>query len=173
MKDCIFLTGFMGSGKTTIGKALANRLDFDFIDLDEMIVDKLGMPIADFFREEGESRFRIIERQLLHKVSEMVKRPTVIALGGGVPCYFNNADFINKNGQSIYLRMSPEDLLTRLLDQRKERPLMSGLSKDKVFEYISVKLSERKAYYEMAHHIIDGHQPLDQLVKELEKIVIN
>ena len=138
-----------------------------------MIVAALGMPIAQFFREEGENHFRIIERQQLLDVIRIVKRPTVIALGGGVPCYFDNADVINENGQSIYLRMSPEDLLVRLLDQRDERPLMSELSNNEVFEYISSKLSERKTFYERAHHVIEGARPIYQLLNELEKIVIN
>ena len=138
----------MCSGKTTLGRMMARDEGLEFIDLDEYIEQREGKSVSDIFREKGESGFREIERQSLREVSE--KENCVIACGGGTPCFFDNMDFMNSCGETIFLESSEEVLLDRLLKYGSLRPIVAGKSKDEILEIIRRQMDERKKFYDQA-----------------------
>src|SRR6476661_7626101 len=120
----VFLVGFMGCGKSTKAKQLANRLSCPVIDLDAVIVEKQGKPIAEYFAENGEDSFRNLESETLKTFN--YPETCVIATGGGLPCFFDNMDWMNANGKTVYLQMKPSQLISRL-HNREKRPLLKGM----------------------------------------------
>lgn len=144
----IFLIGFMGSGKTTLGKALSRKLGVDFIDLDLYIEGRYHKMIREIFAESGEERFRHIEQSLLHEVADFEN--VIIAAGGGTPCFFDNIDYMNAHGTCIYLKASIDELCHRLASGRDTRPLLQGKSDEELRQYIEHTLSERDPYYSRA-----------------------
>ena len=144
----IFLLGFMGSGKSSLGRRIANKLGRDFVDLDELIEEKEGKSITEIFSEKGESYFREIETKTLNDlISEL---ECVVSLGGGAPCSELNLSFIGSNGMSIYIK-EPEDILFgRLRDKKQDRPLIADLSDDQLKQFITDKLSKREKFYTKA-----------------------
>jgi len=150
----IFLIGFMGSGKSTTGKKLASHLTWSFMDLDEQVENIAGMKIPDIFSQRGELYFRQIEEVALRKtVSES---RTVISTGGGTPCYKDNMDFMLANGLTVYLRMTPALLKSRLSESTDERPLLNNIDKRALSDFIAQKLEEREKWYSRAEIKIDG-----------------
>lgn len=144
----------MGSGKTTWGRKLANKLEWDFIDLDEHIVDQIGMPIADYFAQHGESGFREVERRALKSLPRAT--PTVVSTGGGTPCYFDNMAWMNHVGTTIYFQLAPKALWSRLIQTDiTSRPALKGFADEALLEHITGKLAEREPYYLQATHIVD------------------
>lgn len=162
----IFLVGFMGSGKSTVGQRLSGRLGYSFIDMDQRLEAEHGMTINEIFEKLGEKAFRGMENQLLEEMFSL--QDTVISTGGGLPCTGNNMDLINEKGVSIYLRMEPEALLHRLSRRKRRRPLIRDLSREELETFIREKLREREPVYLKAHHIISGLDlNMDQLVEIL------
>jgi shikimate kinase len=145
----IFLIGFMGSGKTHWGTRIAEKLQIPFYDLDAVIVISEGMSISEIFINKGEEYFRYIEKQTLE---DLVNREEnfVLSAGGGTPCFFNNIDFMKRNGKVLWLNTSLEALNQRLLKEKMSRPLLRGITELGLRAYIIRKLSERKMYYEQA-----------------------
>ena len=144
----IFVLGFMGSGKSSLGERLANRLGRDFVDLDKLIEEKEGKSISEIFSEKGETYFREIETKTLNDLKS--ESECVVSLGGGAPCSELNLSFIGSNGMSIYIK-EPEDILFgRLRDKKQDRPLIANLSDDELRHFISDKLSEREKFYNRA-----------------------
>jgi len=163
----IFLIGFMGSGKTHWGKLLSAKLHLPFRDLDSLIVDKEQKSIADVFSEKGEEYFRYQEKEALE---ELVGREEsfVLSCGGGTPCFFNNIEFMKKNGQVVWLNTSVDVLKNRLLKERMSRPLIKEISDDELKRYIIRKLSERKMYYEQADIMVNEESiALEELIRLL------
>ncbi|MEI2271388.1 shikimate kinase [Sphingobacterium sp. ML3W] len=153
MPKPIFLIGYMGSGKTTLGKKLANKLDLPFIDTDEEIVKQIGMSITEYFGEHGEAAFRELEREQIRKFADNY---AVISTGGGAPCFFDNMDWIKANGYAVYLQMSPKALFDRLSQSKlHKRPILIGKSPEELRVFIEEKLTEREPYYNQAHLTID------------------
>ncbi len=150
----IFLIGFMGSGKSTIGKGLAKTLQFNFTDLDCYIEKRSSKSIKQIFTEKGEQYFRGLERDFLQEV--ILKENIVIATGGGTPCFYNNMQIILDNGISVYLRMQAKDLAERLCKEKNKRPLIDKFSCNKLDEFISSRLIEREKFYLKATHIINA-----------------
>ena len=144
----------MCSGKTTFGYALARRLGYSFIDLDDYIEKETGKSIREIFMEKGEEGFREIESEKLRKVGNMEK--SVIACGGGTPCFYDNMEFINSIGKSVFLKTSKSTLLRRLLEGSEERPLVKDRTETEIKEIIENKLKEREKYYMRAHIIGNG-----------------
>ena len=126
----LFLIGFMASGKTTFGKALSKKKNLRFIDLDEYIEQSEGMSISDIFREYGEEGFRKIERKALLAVADM--QSTVIACGGGTPCFFDNMEVMNDAGTTLFLKASIPVLVERLHMENAKRPLVAGKSREEI-----------------------------------------
>lgn len=163
----IFLVGFMGSGKTTLGKKLASSLHYSFLDMDERIESREGKTIPALFDENGAAYFRKAEHHALQAIcNEAVNR--VVATGGGAPCYYNNMELMNKTGITVYLKMPPQALAGRLRHATKERPLVAGKTMEELLEYIIRTLNERRSYYEQSHITIQGiNATADLLHREL------
>jgi len=143
-----FLLGYMGSGKTTVGKRLAKSLSLDFIDLDAYIQAKYRRTIPQLFEEKGEEGFRQAERQALQEVAEF--EDVVISTGGGAPCFFDNMELMNKAGTTIYLQAEPQELADRLSASKTVRPLIAGKSREELVPFIRDHLACRERYYLMA-----------------------
>jgi shikimate kinase len=160
----IFLVGFMGSGKSTVGQRLARRLGYSFIDMDARLEGEYGMTINEIFEKLGEKAFREMESNLLKEL--VLLQDIVISTGGGLPCTGNNMDLINQKGVSIYLKMEPAALLSRLSRGKKRRPLIRNLSRQELETFIHEKLREREPVYLKAHHTINGLDvKMDKLVE--------
>jgi len=144
----VFLIGFMGSGKTTVGKMLSHSLNWRFIDLDQLIEKKEGQSITQIFATKGELAFRQLEHEVLKEVADYSN--VIISTGGGTPCYHGNMDFINQKGLSIYLESDAETLKNRLLPAKKSRPLIADKSEEELLNFIKEKLSEREPWYNKA-----------------------
>ena len=150
----IFLIGLTGAGKSTIGKLLAAKLSYPFIDLDDVIRFETGRTIEDIFEKDGESHFREIEGIYLRKVATTEDR--VIATGGGTPCYNQGMDFIKKNGLSIFLNTPVEQVTERLYGSGSvQRPMIKGKSKTELHDFLAEKLSERLPFYTKSDFSID------------------
>lgn len=148
----IFLTGFMGSGKTTIGRTLAENMSLDFVDLDDVIEEQAGKSISEIFEESSEKVFREMERTALDKTMSMDN--VIIATGGGTPCFGNNMERMNTKGLTVYLKLSADRLFDRLKDETEERPLIQGFSEDQLKNYITRNLQEREGCYRQAQFYV-------------------
>jgi len=163
----IFLIGFMGSGKTHWGNILSEKLKLPFFDLDEQIVTAESKTINEIFAEKGEEYFRLKEREMLHTITES-QTGFVMSCGGGAPCYFNNIEYMNQAGTTVWLNTPMEVLFNRLLKEKEQRPLLKGLSDDQLKVFIKKKFSDRKIYYEQADiSVEDEHITLDQLIERV------
>ena len=163
----IFLVGYMGCGKSTKGKQLAHRLDCPVIDLDTEIVNQSGKTIAEFFNAFGEKGFRDYEREMLKNFNYPER--CVVATGGGLPCFFDNMEWMNVHGTTIYLQMEPAQLVSRL-QNRQKRPLIKDLDDAQLLDFIKEKLAERNPFYTQAKLIVNA---FDLDVETLEKVIIN
>lgn len=141
----VFLCGYMGSGKTTLGKSLASTMNLTFIDLDNFIESRQHKTVKEIFAEVGESGFRDIERKSLIEVSEY--EDVIISLGGGTPCFFDNMDIVNAAGVSVYLKPSEDVLLARLIKGKHKRPILADKSDDEILGVIREQLAWREPYY--------------------------
>lgn len=140
----------MGSGKSTVGKKLAQRLNYQFVDLDDAISNDTGQSISELFSSKGETFFREIEANVLERVlGKNTKK--VISLGGGTVCFGSNLSLIKSKAVLIYLELSPKALFNRLLNAKKNRPLIAHLSDIELESYINSKLKEREKFYTQAH----------------------
>lgn len=164
----IFLLGYMGSGKSTAGKKLASRLGMNFLDLDEYIETEYGKTIPEIFGQDGEDRFRELEHLYLQKV--IMGDNLVISLGGGTPCHYNNMELINNNGVSIYFKMSADALAHRLVNAKKKRPLIDGMSEEQLKSYIHNNLDKREIFYLQAHYKVKAKDlDIDELADFIRK----
>ncbi|HCY00261.1 MAG TPA: shikimate kinase [Bacteroidales bacterium] len=150
----VFLIGFMASGKSTIGEELANILGYKFVDLDTYIEEKHKKSVKIIFEVYGEDYFRQVENEALVEVSK-TDGDIIVASGGGTSCFYNSVEFMNEVGLTIYLRVEVAELVSRLIDSKKDRPLLWGKSKKELNDYIIRVLDERKKYYEMAKINVD------------------
>ncbi len=149
----IILIGYMGAGKTTIGKALSKELGITFYDLDWYIETRMHKTVAQIFAEKGEEGFRTMEHNMLHEVAEF--EDVIISCGGGTPCFFDNMDYLNQQGDVVYLKATPEVLYKHLLMAKVERPLLAGKTPDELIEYITSHLQQRAPFYEKARYTLD------------------
>lgn len=149
----VILIGYMGSGKTTVGKALSKETGMMFYDLDWYIESRMRKSVAQIFAERGEEGFRKIEHNMLHEVAEF--EDVIISCGGGTPCFFDNMDYLNQQGDVVYLKATPEVLYKHLLMAKVERPLLKDKTPDELIAYITEHLNEREPFYTKANHILD------------------
>ncbi|MVN90434.1 shikimate kinase [Mucilaginibacter aquatilis] len=150
----IFLIGYMGSGKTTLGRKLATRLNYQFIDLDHVLEEQAGMTIAEYFASFSETAFRVAESEILK--STAYPENAVISTGGGLPCFFDNMEWMNANGTTLYINLNPKALISRLGNNKDDRPILRDKHGDELLAFITEKLEERNAFYLKANLIADG-----------------
>ena len=160
----IFLIGFMGSGKTSIGKRLAEKLAFNFVDTDRFIEMQQGLTVAEIFSKFGESAFREMEHKLLLDLQKC--KSAVISTGGGTPCHNENMKMMLACGIVIYLKTSPENLTQRLIRSQNERPLIKGKSETELLQYIIEKLTEREQYYNCADIVVENEVFFDRFLEK-------
>lgn len=150
----IYLIGFMGSGKTTVGKKLSIKLEYIFVDLDAILEKEAQMSIPEYFKIHGQDKFRQMEQKVL--IDTFKYENAVISCGGGTPCFFNNMDLINQNGFSVYIKLSVMSLFSRLKFAKTKRPLIANLVENDLFEYIANELTIREDYYKKASITVKG-----------------
>lgn len=164
----VFIIGFMGSGKTTLGKKLSRLGNVPFIDLDQRIVEISGMPISDYFELHGENSFRDLEEKTLKSIAP--NTGAFISTGGGAPCFSDNIDWMNHNGLTVYLDLDPKVILSRLItSDRSTRPLLSNMDDKQLFRYIQDKLEERSPFYKEARVRIN---PLNLSPKSILELIV-
>lgn len=158
----------MGSGKTVIGKIVAERLKFSFYDLDEIIENRLEMSISEIFSQKGEIYFRKMEHQIFHDVMDRDEN-FVLSLGGGTPCYANNHMLLSgQNTVSVYLNASIETLFSRLFSERKNRPLIANLNDVDFREYIAKHLFDRSYFYNQATlKVLVNDKGIEEITSEI------
>lgn len=164
----ILLIGYMGAGKTTLGAALAETLGLDFIDLDLFIEERFRKSISQIFAEKGEAEFRLIEQRMLHEVAEFEN--VIISTGGGTPCFFDNIDYMNNQGLTVYLKVPIDRLFTRLSIARNKRPLIKDKNDDELLNFIQEQLAKREPYYKKATHtfVSDKLENKSQIAESIE-----
>ena len=166
----IFLIGFMGVGKSTIGKKMASLLGLPFIDSDRAIENQTNKTVAELFSEKGESHFRELEQKWLQSIKN---EKGVFALGGGTPCTQANIELINQLGTSVYLLMDEKMLAQRLINSKNPRPLIQAFIHDseQLTEFIQGKLSQREIYYKQAKITFDAANVSNDKLKNLIHLI--
>lgn len=149
------MVGYAGSGKSSLGKRLARRMGLRFVDTDNVVEQQVGAPIADIFHYEGEEYFRIAERRAVESLANEAM-DLVIATGGGLPTWRDNMEWMLRSGVTIYLRRSPEQILSRLSAYgREKRPMFRGKSDEELLEFMRQQMAAREEYYAQAHISVD------------------
>lgn len=149
----ILLIGYMGAGKTTIGKALSDEMNIPFYDLDWYIEARMHRSIKQLFEERGEEGFRKTEQAMLHEVAK--NENVIIACGGGTPCFFDNMDYMNRQGTTVYLKALPEVLYAHLKMGKTIRPLLLGKTEEEIGQLIVRQVAERESYYLKAKYVLN------------------
>lgn len=158
----IFLVGYMGCGKSTVGHQMSRMLGYRFMDMDKLIEQRSGMTIAEIFERHGELYFRRLERGMLGELG--AEKDVVIATGGGVPCHGDNMEVMNACAETVYLKMSPEKLFSRLVHGRAKRPLIRDFDDQQLMDYIRTMVEARSPFYERARLVIDCDGVSDEYV---------
>ncbi len=170
----IIILGYMGAGKTTVGKALAQDLKRQFYDLDWYIESRMRKTVKQLFDERGETGFRQIEHNMLHEVAEFDN--IILSCGGGTPCFFDNMDYLNQQGETVYLKATPNVLNKHLEMGKSVRPLLLNKTPEEIQLFIQQQLSEREPFYLKAKHIMDvnlmdNYEKIKTTVDQLEKMI--
>lgn len=170
----ILIIGYMGAGKTTLGKVLAKDLGLPFYDLDWYIESRMMKTVPQLFAERGEEGFRKVEHNMLHEVAEF--EDVVISCGGGTPCFYDNMEYMNAQGDTVYLKASPEMLYAHLQMGKVERPLLKNKTREEMQAFIQEQLAEREKYYTKARHIfnvdlLDNYEKIQTSVNNLRKLL--
>ena len=156
----IFLTGYMGAGKTTLGKALARDLGVSFIDLDWYIEERFHKTVGELFAERGEAGFRELEKNVLLEVGEF--EDVVISTGGGAPCFFDNMDYMNRTGRTVFLDVRPAVLFRRLRLAKQQRPILQGKKDGELLAFIEEALAKRAPFYTQAQYVFNADELEDR-----------
>lgn len=169
----LILIGYMASGKTTLGRALADATGRRFIDLDEYIVAREGRAISEIFRDDGEEYFRRMERASLAELLVSPASDIIIACGGGTPCFSDNMDRMNAGAQTVWLTPSLEVILRRLRDDRASRPLVASLGDSELQNYVVDNMSRRENFYAKAQSCFDSSflESEDEIRQSVEKFI--
>lgn len=170
----IIIIGYMGAGKTTVGRALAAELGIEFYDLDWYIESRMRKTVKQLFDEMGEEGFRKIEHNMLHEVAEFEN--VVISCGGGTPCFFDNMAYMNQQGDTVYLKASPEILYKHLKMGKSVRPLLLNKTPEEVQVFITEQLANREPYYSRAKYtvnvnLMDNHDKIRMSVEKVKQLL--
>jgi shikimate kinase len=176
-KNCltrIFLTGYMGAGKTTLGKVLSRKMKLSYIDTDHYIENRYHKKVSDIFATEGETRFREMEHRMLCEVSEF--EDIVISTGGGLPCFYDNMEIMNRKGMTVYLDVSAEELAARLQASKTMRPVLQHRSGRELMDFIRENLDKRRPFYEQAQICLNADPMYTEcdvkaLAEKLERLI--
>lgn len=164
----IFLIGYMGSGKSTVGYELAKLINYDFTDMDTLIEQQNNCSIVEIFENKGEEKFREIEHNTLKGL--LTKNNIVISTGGGTPCFFNNLELMQNAGVTIYIKMSVDKLAERLSNARQKRPLIKDMSETDLHSFIQSNLEKREPYYLQAQYKVKaGNLNVNELATFIKK----
>ena len=156
----------MASGKSTIGKHLSELQNHPFLDTDLLIEEKIQQNLKDFMLESGEISFRLLEREVLKEVIDSQQK-SVVATGGGLPCFEENTQLLLENGILVFIDTPEEVLFNRLLND-DSRPLIENLNETELKKYISVKLAERRPFYEQANIRVTGNKSITEICSEIQ-----
>lgn len=165
-----YLIGFMGSGKTHWGRQLAERLQWPFVDLDAAVEAREGLTVSEIFARFGEAHFRRAEAECLRQTA--VWPDAVVATGGGAPCFYNNMDWMNRMGLTVFLDAPVEQLVARLQKERKTRPLLKDLNDSQLANFIREKWQERRPIYQNAQITLTGEK-MNNVIPILTTILLN
>ena len=160
----IYLIGYMGAGKTTLGKAFARAMGLTFVDLDWYIEERFHKTIRQIFVERGEDGFRELEKRM------------VISVGGGTPCFFDNMDYMNETGKTVFLDVDIQVLFRRLRVARQQRPLLAEKTDEELMTFICEAIEKRLSFYSQAKYVFNGerletrHQ-INQSVERLKELL--
>ena len=164
----IYLIGYMGAGKTTITKLVANKLRLPFYDTDQEIEKKEKRSVSEIFKKDGELHFRMLETELLKNINQ----DSIIACGGGLPIHNNNMGLINSKGLSIYLKASDNCLINRLKNEKQNRPLIGNKTDEELEFYIKHELQNRSPFYNLANHtILVDNKSTDEILREVNSLI--
>lgn len=167
MKKNLFLIGFMACGKSTIGKELASKLNYTFLDTDLLIEKKVKQTIKELILKTDEISFRVLESKVLKGITKNYQK-TIIATGGGLPCSDKNLRLLKKNGILVFID-TPEKLIFNRLKDNNSRPLVANLNNSELKSFIALKLAERRLYYEKADILIDGEKNTKEIIEEINE----
>ena len=166
----IFLIGYMGAGKTTLGKAFARAMGLTFVDLDWYIEERYHKTVRQIFEERGEDGFRELEKRMLHETGEFEN--VVILVGGGTPCFFDNMDYMNSVGETVFLDVDVKVLFRRLKVAKQQRPLLANKTDEELMAFIVEALQKRLPFYSKAKYVFNGERLEDrrQIQQSVERL---
>ena len=170
----IFLIGYMGAGKTTLGKAFARAMGLAFVDLDWYIEERFHKMVGQIFAERGEEGFRELEKRMLHEAGDF--EDVVISVGGGTPCFFDNMDYMNQAGETVFLDVDNKVLFRRLKVAKQQRPLLANKTDEELVAFIQEALQKRLPHYTKAKHVFNGEflenrRQIQQSVERLKELL--
>ena len=166
----IFLIGYMGAGKTTLGKAFARAMGLAFVDLDWYIEERYHKTVRQIFEERGEDGFRELEKRMLHEAGEFEN--VVISVGGGTPCFFDNMEYMNSVGETVFLDVDVKVLFRRLKVAKQQRPLLANKTDEELMAFIVEALQKRLPFYSKAKYVFNGERLEDrrQIQQSVERL---
>ena len=166
----IFLIGYMGAGKTTLGKAFARAMGLTFVDLDWYIEERYHKTVRQIFEERGEDGFRELEKRMLHETGEF--EDVVISVGGGTPCFFDNMNYMNLVGETVFLDVDVKVLFRRLKVAKQQRPLLVNKTDEELMTFIVEALQKRLPFYSKAKYVFNGERLEDrrQIQQSVERL---
>lgn len=172
MNKTVYLIGYMGVGKTTIGRKLARRLAYEFVDTDLWLEERFRQSVSEMFASVGEDNFRLRERSALEQLAGM--QSTVIATGGGLPCHYDNIELMRQTGVVVYLEASDELLAQRLELIKQTRPTIRNKSGEELLAHVATAMSKRRPIYEQAHllYAVEGIEVIANEDELVDRMVI-
>ena len=164
--DRIYIVGYMGAGKTTAARRLAQRLGWEVVDTDALFEEKYKISVNDFFNKYDEPLYRKLESEVL-KSTESLEN-VVVSTGGGTACYFDNMEWMNQHGLTVFLRISPKAAVDRVIHSRHKRPLVEGKSEEELIEFVNSHYASRLPFYELAQITVKSEDfDLEALLQKL------
>ena len=165
----IYIVGYMGAGKTTVARRLANRLGWEVVDTDALFEEKYRISVDDFFRKYDEPLYRKLESQVLKETESLEK--VVVSTGGGTACYFDNMEWMNQHGLTVFIRISSKAVVDRLLHAKRKRPLAEGKTETELTSFVNHHYTARLPFYEQAKITVKAEDlDLENLIKQIERV---